>query len=73
MTDATPHAALINGKLYGYGATLAAAQLDFAMQISGAGRAMQNRMLARVDMVALTDEDASEVAEMLDAPILEWN
>lgn len=65
-------AILIAGGLYGYGETRDQAWFDFQRQISGAPAWMQGQMNCKAREVALTDDEASEVAAMLDAPILGW-
>jgi len=59
---------LINGRVYGYGETQAAAWQDFRAQISGADGRMKQWMKQNAVAVPLTDDKASEVAEMVATP-----
>lgn len=67
-----PHAILIAGKLYGYGRTLAAAWADFSSQICGGPSALRHHLRMRAVAETLSDDKASEVEEMLAAPVLAW-
>lgn len=60
-----PHAILIGAHLYGYGESWSAAWADFRRQIAGATGRMRDSMVAAARGVRLTDDEASEVAEML--------
>lgn len=72
MIDLQPHAAVIDGKLYAYGATRYSARNGFIEQISGGTAVMKRRMLDRVTYIPLTDDEASEVAECVTATAIEW-
>ena len=67
-----PCVALIDGRLYGYGETHDACRADFRAQIAGAVGSMRARLRDRVSYHTVTDDHASEVAEMLAADVLEW-
>jgi len=69
---ALPHAAVTNGWLYGYGRTYDACRADVRSQLAGATAAVRANLLNRLHYIILTDELASEVEEMLAAPVLEW-
>jgi hypothetical protein len=61
-------AILIDNRLYGYGPDTHAAWADFLRQISGAPHRSQAHMIDRAVRVHLSDEEASEVAEMVATP-----
>lgn len=67
-----PHAALIDNRLYGYGLTAELAKAAFNAQVAGAPASMQSSMRSRIKLVPLTDDEASEVAEMIASPALSW-
>lgn len=72
-----PHAAMIvneRGDLrcYGYGETFRSAGYAFLGQVAGALPTMRSAMVRRVQFVELTDDQASEVAEMVAAPAVRW-
>lgn len=66
------HAVVIRGQLYAHGDTRENAMHNFRQQISGALPAMRAHFHQRAKMVQLTPEQASEVAEMLAADVIEW-
>lgn len=68
-----PHVVLIDGRLYGFGRTRAAALADFRKQVAGALPAMRASMADRARVIAITDEHASDVAEMLCAEAIAWS
>ena len=68
-----PYAITINNRLYGYGETLEAAREQFRQQILGATQRQKDSMWRRRQYVVLDDDEASEVAEMLDAPAIRWD
>lgn len=72
VTPPAAYAAIIDGKLYGYGVTPAAVRSDFRSQICGAPRSMQSSMLGRVTYQPLDADHASAAAEMLSADVLAW-
>lgn len=67
-----PHVAVINGRLYGYGKTREQAQMAFEGQIAGGGT-FKRSMRERVRFMVITDEEASEVVEMLSADAIRWS
>jgi len=68
-----PYAIIIANRLYGYGATLEAAREQFRQQILGATQRQKDSMWRRRQYVVLDADEASEVAEMLDAPAIRWD
>ena len=58
--------------LYGFGATEAEAWTDARRQVVGASGAWGTHMLRRMIGRPVSDEMASEIAEMLDADIIAW-
>jgi hypothetical protein len=71
ITDA-PHIVTIDGRLFGYGETRQMAIQSFAEQIAGAPQRMQANMRGRASVVRVSDEEASEVAELIDSPAVVW-
>lgn len=67
-----PHVVTIDGKLYGYGTTRENAKVDFCRQIAGGSLAMRRSMMARSVQTPISDDHASEVAEMLAADVIAW-
>ena len=66
------HVVLIDGRLYGLGDTRQKAIADFRAQTAGATPAMRTGMAARARVVPVTDDHASDVAEMRDAEAVAW-
>ena len=74
-TTTTPpayHAAVLRGRLYGFGATRAECMDDFRHNIRGADNRSEKFMLARVQLEPVDADKASEIAEMLGAPAVRW-
>jgi hypothetical protein len=59
------YAAIIDGRCYGYGNTFHEARAETRRQLAGATPEMALRMWRRIQWIALTDEQASDVAEMI--------
>lgn len=72
MSADTPHVVLIDGRLYSYGFTRAAAWHAFQQQTKGVSAATRRRVEQRATCQPIDDDQASEVAEMLAADIIEW-
>ena len=58
--------------LYGFGENQDAAWVDARRQVSGASGAWGPHMLRRMTGRPVSDEMASEIAEMLEADVIEW-
>jgi len=67
------YAITIEGRLYGYGETESSAYRDYTHQTAGATRQMQQAMWRRAHVSPLSDDEASEVAEMIAAPAIRWD
>lgn len=59
-------------RLFGFGPTEREARRDAEFQIAGAGPAVRAHMRDRWVCEPVDAETASEIAEMLEAPVLEW-
>ena len=67
-----PHVVLIDGRLFGSGHTRQHAITDFRAQIAGASPAMRASMTARAQILPVSADHASDVAEMRDAEAITW-
>jgi hypothetical protein len=72
MENNLPHAAIIDGRCYGYGNTLDDARAETRRRLAGATHEMALRMWRRIEWIALTDEQASDVAAMIASEAISW-
>ena len=67
-----PHVVLIDGRLYGSGDSQQQAFTDFRAQLAGALPEIRASMTARAEILPVSAEHASDVAEMRDADAIAW-
>jgi hypothetical protein len=61
-----------NQRLYAFGETEIEAWLMFRRQIAGEGLQISASMQRHAFVIQCTPDEASEIAEWMDAPALEW-
>ena len=68
----TPYAILVDGRLYAYGDDWHQARDNFLRWINDLPPMLRQIVINSARYVALSDEDASEVAECISADVLVW-
>ena len=65
-----PSAAIVRleGIVAGYGDSRAAAWLNFVRQLQGAEWSTQRMLFSKSEIVAISDDTASDIVEMLESP-----
>lgn len=62
----------VNGGIYGFGLDLLACRDDVRRQLRGALPGMRASVWTKLRLRSVTDDEASEILEMLDADVIAW-